>query len=486
MNVSDLNLTAIVPLIILAAGSCVLLLADLWIANKYKPVVGWLTLAVIVATAISAVNLRNIADVSAFGGMVVFDGFAYLLTLLSLLTGAVAILLSMGYLQTNKVERPSEFYVLLLFTLIGMIVMAMARDLIVIFLGVEMLSIPLYVLAGYLKNRADSEESAMKYFLLGAFASAFLVYGIAMVFGATQATGFDAVIRALQTGTANVVLLAIGAGLMLVGLGFKVAAVPFNMWTPDVYEGAPSPVTAFMSVGAKAAGFAALVRVFFEALSGVAQDWLLPIAVLAALTMIAGNVSAIAQKSVKRLLAYSSIAHAGYILMAMTAAGQGALASSAASAIVVYLVSYAITNLGTWGVVLALESAPGQNNQVSDFAGLGKRNPALAVAMTIFMLSLTGLPPTIGFVGKLAVFRTTMEAGFTWLAVVGVITSLVSAYYYLRVIVTMWMQDGETPVRLTPLLQGVVWASAIASFLFGILPASLLDLAQTTIGSLFQ
>lgn len=486
MNVSDLNLYAILPLIVLAVGSCVLLLADLWIPQQRKIVLGGMTLVIISAALVGAIAQRNIALPTAFGGMVAFDGFAYLLTLISLLTGLMSVLLSMGYLHTNKVERPGEFFVLLLFTLMGMIVMAMARDLIVVFLGVELLSIPLYVLAGYLKNRSDSEESAMKYFLLGAFASAFLVYGIALVYGATQSTGFEKVIHALNTGSANAFLLTLGAGMILVGLGFKVAAVPFNLWTPDVYEGAPTPVTAFMSVGAKAAGFAALVRVFFEALGSAAQDWLLPIAVLAALTMIVGNISAISQKSIKRLLAYSSIAHAGYILMAVTAAGQTNLVNSAVSGIVVYLISYAITNLGTWGVVLAVESAPGENNQVSDFAGLGKRNPALAVAMTIFMLSLTGLPPTIGFIGKLAVFRTAMDAGFIWLAVVGVITSLVSAYYYLRVIVTMWMQDGDTPVQLTPLLQGVVWVTAIASFVLGILPASILDLAHTTIGTLFQ
>ena len=319
--------------------------------------------------------------------------------------------------------------------------MAQATDLIVVFLALELLSIPLYVLAAFARPRVESEEAGIKYFLLGAFSTGFVVYGIVLVFGATGSTNLAAIFASASSGTSNL-LLTIGAALVLIGFGFKVAAVPFHMWTPDVYQGAPSAVTAFMSSGAKIAGFAALLRVFATAFPSIAVDMTDIFWALAALTMIVGNVVAISQTDIKRLLAYSSIAHAGYILMAFVPYGNPDVAPVSIAAGLFYLVSYALTNFGAWGVVIALEKSEGRGLNIADYAGLAKKHPALAAAMTVFMLSLIGLPPTIGLIGKFYLFRAVIDGGFYGLAVIGVLTSLISAFYYLRVVVTMYMRDG--------------------------------------------
>ncbi len=272
-------------------------------------------------------------------------------------------------------------------------------------------------------------------------------------------------------------------GLILVGLGFKVAVVPFHMWTPDVYDGAPSVVTAFMSVGAKAGGFAALLRVFVEAFPGLAPQWALPVAIIAALTMTWGNVAAIAQSNIKRMLAYSSVAHAGYILMGLAAASSAeeGLRGFAVGASLFYVLAYAITNLGTWAVVMAVERSEGDGLSLADYAGLGQRRPGLALAMALFMLSLTGLPPTVGFIGKFYIFQAALESGYLWLALVGVITSLVSAYYYLRIVIIMYMQPGEGRALSRPGLNLAVALTALATFIFGILPSPLMQLATNTV-----
>ncbi len=363
-------------------------------------------------------------------------------------------------------------------------IMAMAKDLIVVFLSLELLSIPLYVLAGFARTRTGSQESALKYFLLGAFSSAFQVYGIALVYGATQSTSFENISKSIALQGSTLLLLA-GIGLVIVGFCFKVAAVPFHMWTPDVYEGAPSVVTAFMSVGAKAAGFAALIRVFFGAFELVVVEWAPLMAIFAILSTIVGNISAISQKSIKRMLAYSSIAHAGYLFVAIVAGGQGDSSDFAASAVVFYLFAYALTNTGAWAIVMALEKKDDIGTAISDYAGLARSNPRLGVAMTIFILSLTGLPPTMGFVAKFYVFRAALNVGYTWLVIVGVITVLISAYYYLRIIVLMWMRDGtEIDSAPTP-LNFVVGLTAITTLVFGILPGPVMVLLEKSIQGLF-
>jgi NADH-quinone oxidoreductase subunit N len=313
---------------------------------------------------------------------------------------------------------------------------------------------------------------------LGAFASGFVVYGIALIFGVTGTTQLAGVFENLRVAGTIPTLALVGGGMIMVGLGFKVAAVPFHMWTPDVYQGAPTSVTSFMSVGAKAGGFAALLRIFIAAFPEAASAWGPLTMWISALTMAWGNIAAIAQSNIKRMLAYSSIAHAGYIFMALPAAGVIAVAPEALRGALFYLVAYGITNLGAWGVVLALEKAEGKGLEIEDYAGLGARYPALALAMTVFMLSLTGVPPTIGFMGKFYLFRAAIDAELFWLAIVGVVTSLISAYYYLRVVVVMYMQEGQPERRSELLLDTTVVLTAIATVLFGLLPGPLLQLAS--------
>ncbi len=486
------DLITILPALILSGSACLLMLVDLAIPAGRKQWTAWLGFVGIIGGGVGLLWWPAVGYLPGFGGMVIADQFALFLNLIFLVTGAFAVLLALNYLPRTGIER-GEFYILLLFTLAGMMLMAQATDLVVVFLALEMLSIPLYILSGFARPRWSSEEAAMKYFLLGAFASGFLVYGIALTYGATGSTNLTAIVTAAQNGSFSTlgsgahpvipVLLLAGAALILVGLGFKVAAVPFHMWTPDVYEGAPSVVTAFMSVGAKAAGFAALLRVFLTAFPSLATQWVGLAAIIAALTMLVGNFAAIAQSNIKRMLAYSSVAHAGYILMAFVAAGSNKpdLSAFAVGAAIFYLLSYALTNLGTWGIVMAVERAEEKGLNLDDYAGLGARRPAHALAMTLFMLSLTGLPPTIGFVAKFYVFNAAIEAGYMWLALVGVVTSLVSAYYYLRVVIVMYMKAGEGLAVTPRALNFTVGVAALATFIFGLMPTPLLTMATNAV-----
>jgi len=462
MDIRDL--VSILPLLILAVWACVLLLIDLFVPRERKSIT-----AILAAVGISVAlvfNLLQLGEVQqAFNGMIVLDGFAQLLITLFLAIGLIAVAQAYDYIKRRKIER-GEYYTLLLFTLSGMLLMATAGDLVIVFLALELLSIPLYVLAGFARPQLESEEAAIKYFLLGAFASGFVVYGIALVYGATGTTSLDGIMASFSSIEEAPMLLLIGAGMILVGLGFKVAVVPFHMWTPDVYHGAPSSVTAFMSIGAKAGGFAALLRVFLAAFPELSSTWA-PIAMwIAALTMAWGNIAAIAQKNIKRMLAYSSIAHAGYIMIALPAAADPAMAPEALRAALFYLLGYAIANLGAWGVVMAMEKAEGTGLAIEDYAGLSTRRPSFALAMALFMLSLTGMPPTVGFIGKFYIFRAAIDANLIWLALIGVITSLISAYYYLRIIVVMYMRVGEPETRSESWLNATAWMTGIGTILF--------------------
>jgi NADH-quinone oxidoreductase subunit N len=477
------SLWAILPLIVLAGWACVLLLVDLAIPKEHK---GWTALLAALGLLVAAgfVISRFGKPMVGFGGMVVADDFANFLSMLLLVSGLAGIALSYDYLKRMSIGH-SEYYVLLMFSITGMILMSMAADLILIFLALELLSIPLYVLAGIAVPRLSSEEAAIKYFLLGAFSSGFFVYGTALVYGASGSTALQKILAAVQSGQDNPVLLLVGAGLILVGLGFKVAVVPFHMWTPDVYHGAPSAVTAFMAVGAKAAGFAALLRIFVLAFPAISANLSPVLWVLAALTMILGNFVAIAQKNIKRLLAYSSIAHAGYILMALVPYGQQNVSANTVASALFYLVAYAFTNFAAWAVVIALEKAEERGLELDDYAGLGRKYPALAAVMAVAMLSFTGVPPTLGFVGKLYLFRTVIEGGYIGLAIIGVLTSLISAYYYLRVVVIMYMKDSEPEVHREPWLQLTAFGAALGVVLLGIFPAPLLYLATQATLKLF-
>jgi NADH-quinone oxidoreductase subunit N len=340
------------------------------------------------------------------------------------------------------------------------------------------------VLAAFARPNLQSEEAGMKYFLLGAFATGFIVYGTALVFGATGTTSLSGIFTAASDSTPSL-LLTIGATLLLIGLGFKIAAVPFHMWTPDVYQGSPSAVTAFMSSGAKIAGFAALLRVFATAFPTLSADLTGILWVLAALTMIVGNFTAISQTNIKRMLAYSSIAHAGYILMAFVPYGNKEVMPVSIAAGLFYLFSYVLTNFGAWSVVIALEKSEDKGLEIADYAGLAKKYPILAAAMTVFMLSFIGFPPTLGMVGKFYLFSAVIAGGFPGLAVIGVLTSLVSAYYYLRVVVNMYMREGDPTIEIEPWLDFTTASTAVATVALSFVPQWLFLLATTAVLRLF-
>ncbi len=466
----------LLPAILLTLWACALLLVDVFTPGEKKGRTAFLAALGLVA-AFGVTVTQPGSEYAGFNGMVVRDGFANFLISLFLLTGLLGIAVAYGYLRRMGIER-GEYYSLILFSIVGMMLMAQATDLLIIFIALELLSIPLYVLAAFAYPRPESEEAGLKYFLLGAFSTGFVVYGIALTFGATGATSIAAIVAAVTAGIANKALLLSGAALILVGLGFKTALVPFHMWTPDVYQGAPTSVTAFMAAGAKAAGFAALIRVFTSAFPTLAGDVTPILWALAALTMILGNLVAIAQTDIKRMLAYSSIAQAGYIAMAFVAFGNDLARPVAISAALFYLVAYTVSSFGAWGVVISLEKEQGQSLQIADYAGLGKKSPWLAAAMTIFMLSFTGLPPTIGLIGKLYLFRAALQGGLYWLAIIGVVTSLISAFYYLRVVLTMYMKDGQPGVTRETWLTATIAFSALVTLIIGLFPAPLFDWAS--------
>ena len=477
-SLADLNLGVALPGISLAVWAVILLLIDLFV--KRKQVTAWLAIGGIVFAFIVNLLVFN-QNQEAFMGMFIADSFSGFMNIVILFTAGISVLLSIDYIKRAGIER-GEFYVLLLFTTVGGMFMASANDLIAVFVALELLSIPLYVLAAFRAPNLKSEESGMKYFILGAFSSAFFVYGAALIYGATGTTNlpqiFQAIGLALNGQGQATLLLLLGSGLILVGLGFKVAVVPFHMWTPDVYEGAPTPITAFMSVAAKVGGFAALLRIMIVALPAlmVAQQttaaWQNVIELIAAATLILGNFVAISQTNIKRMLAYSSIAHAGYILMAVAAAGTPGIGDQAARAAAIYLLAYMFTNIGAFAVVIAIEKDDGTGTKLDDFKGLSKSKPVLAAMMAFFMLSLAGVPLTGGFIGKWFVFWATLNSGLTILAVIGVLTSVVSAFYYIRVVVNMYLADGEGDPAAGA-TKNVQWATYIAfagTLIMGVLP----------------
>lgn len=485
MTLNDLytQMDAILPMVVLTIWACVLLLGDLFIPRERKGVTAILaSLGLIVTIVITILRIGESA--SAFNGMITVDGFANFLSVLFLFSGLISIVIAHDYLRRMNLQR-GEFYSLLLFSVAGMMLMAMASDLIIVFLALELLSFPLYVMAGLAVPRSDSSEAAMKYFLLGSFSTGILVFGIAFVFGATGDTALSGIVAAVENGTAILGLLVGGAGLILIGLGFKVAAVPFHMWTPDVYQGSPTNVTAFMAVGAKAAGFAALLRVFLLAFPSLSPDFVPVLWTLAVITMVLGNFVAIAQTNIKRLLAYSSIAQAGYLLMALVPYGNPAVATNTVASILVFLVGYAFTSFTAWAVVIMLEQAEGKGLMLDDYAGLGRKYPLLGFAMLVAMFSFIGVPPTLGFIGKFYLFQTVIQGGYIGLAVIGVLTSLVSAYYYLRVVVIMYMQPGEPVVSRERWIYTSAVITAVCTVVLSIFASPLFDWASRAVLKLF-
>jgi NADH-quinone oxidoreductase subunit N len=416
----------------------------------------------------------------AFQGMLLIDGLATFFRVLVIVAGLVVLFGSSEYLRREGGEG-GEYYALLLFSIVGQCVMAAANELVMIFIGLEISSIASYVLAGYLRDDKRNNEAALKYFLLGSFATAFLLYGVAWMYGATGSTNLSAIRSALAADAASSeTLIGVAAALMFVGLAFKISAAPFQAWAPDVYQGAPAPVSGFLTVGPKAAAFAVLIRVFVIGLGPIAGRWLPAVWICALATMIVGNFAAIVQSNIKRLLAYSSIAHAGYVLVAVTAnSGTGSAAA------MFYLAAYAFTNLGAFAVVAYFSRKGERYLSVDDFAGLAQKQPAMAAMLTIFLLSLIGVPLTGGFFGKFYIFKAALDSNLVWLTILGLLNSAVAAYYYLRVLVVMYMKEpAEAAEGLEPAgpgLQLAIFGSAAVTLLLGIFPSLVLDFASRAV-----
>jgi len=476
-----ISLAVLAPALIVMGAGCLVLLLDLLPPRASK-----VHLATVALLGVVAALLTSLA---AWGGrgrgfrdMVILDNYALFFHVVICYGAALIVLLSIDYLRRSGVES-GEYYALVLFSTSGMLLLTSASDLIVVFLAIELMSLSLYVLSGLFKGRRQAGEASMKYFLLGAFASAFLLYGIALLYGATGTTSIDRIAAAAAAAPHDTLLIA-GLGLLLVGFGFKISSAPFHMWVPDVYEGAPTSVTALIATGSKAAVFAVLVRLLLSGVRAVQADWTAVLWVLAALTMTLGNVVAIAQSNLKRMLAYSSIAHVGYMLVGLAAGG-----AAGAGAVLFYLLAYTFTTAGTFGVITLCVRAGEEAVDVRDYAGLGRRHPVLAFALALLLLSLVGIPPLAGFVGKFYLFGAAVRAGFVWLAVLGVLNSAIAAYYYLRVIVTMYMQEpDEQSASVAPSFAGglALTIAVIGVVLLGLMPAPFVDLAQVAVAPLLR
>ncbi len=474
---TTLDLRPLIPAAIVALTGMVALLAQAFTPRGKVAPSSALSLFGLVGALVSVVVLASgPGRGSVMAGMLAADDFSLFLHALILGIAILGVLFAGSHLREIGAER-GEYYALLLFAVVGMLGLVSAKDLIAVFIALEIMSLSLYAMAGLRRDREESQEAALKYFITGAFSSSFFLYGIALLYGASGSTMLDKIgpaVATLAPGQERLVLL--GIGLLVVGFGFKVALVPFHMWTPDVYEGAPTTVTAFMSAGVKAAAFGALLRVFAEALQPLAASWQPLLGGLAMVTMVVGNLGALAQTNVKRMLAYSSVAHAGYLLVAMVAAPQ-----IATQAILFYLVAYAAVNLGGFGALASMAKGGREPLSLGDLHGLSERHPALAAAMTVFLVSLAGVPVSAGFVGKFYLFAAAVGAGYTVLAVVGVLMSVVSAYYYLRVIVAMYMREPGREVSWpspSPAASLALAVSVVVVLALGVYPAPVLELAR--------
>jgi NADH-quinone oxidoreductase subunit N len=471
MNFALNDFLSTAPLTIVTVTALVVIIIDA-LVKKNASITWWISLAGLLLTFVAAETAVGTKG-TAFGGMVTTGGFADYFTMVFVAAGLTSILLSHSYIRKEQLEA-GEYYALVLIGVAGMILMASAADLIIFFLGLEIMSICFYVLAGFARNRAESTEAALKYFLLGAFATGFLLFGIALVYGTVRGTDLSAIIHAAP-GLAQSPWFMVGLAMILIGLAFKVAAVPFHMWVPDVYEGSPTTVSAFMSTGGKSAAFAVMLLLFAPGVMHSAASLRTVLSVIAALSMIVGNVIAISQISIKRMLAYSSIAHAGYILVGVVGANP-----TGSSGVLFYLMAYTMMNVGAFGVLSILESRDGQNLTFDDYAGLSAKRPLLAALMAVFMFSLAGVPPFAGFFGKYYVFVGAIEGGYTWLAILGVIMSVVSAYFYLRLVVVMYFKDQvsviDEPVHASGVLALVL--SALVLLGLGVYPSIILNITQ--------
>lgn len=478
--VPEVNLGGVLPALILSVAGLLAMLLGLFV-RKGASTVGALIGLVGVLIALMANAPLRLMNTPAFSGMIALDTYTWFFNLLILASVGLTILISMKYLVDMGLDL-YEYFAILLFASVGMMFMVSGIHLLVIFVGLETLSIAVYVLTGVIPRSAKSSEASLKYLLLGAFSSGLFLYGAALLFGATGSLSLAGLAKYFQSGSVSLMAL-VGMGLLLVGFSFKVAAVPFHMWTPDVYDGAPSPITGFMSVGVKAAAFAAFLRVFFECFGSAQISWSHILWVLAALTMILGNLAAIVQTNIKRMLAYSSIAHAGYILVGMVAGKEGG-----AAGILYYLLAYIFTNLGAFAVVTIVGNKGEANVNIDDYRGLAKAHPALALVMSIFLFSLAGIPPTAGFVGKFTIFSAAINSGYIWLVIIGVLTSAASVFYYFRVVMKMYMEAPDVePERLmfSPSMTLALALTVMVVLYIGVFPTTYLNLATESVKTLF-
>jgi NADH-quinone oxidoreductase subunit N len=471
MNLATINISAVLPAVVLSVFGIAVMVAEPFVKDRKKSNLGWLAFAGTIAAMFTLPAMTESRG-QWYSNLWIVDDYSIFFCFLFVLIGGITTLSSLDFLRREGMNH-AEFYALLLFATVGMIMMAGSNELIMVFLGLEILSIATYVLAGFRRTDLKSNESALKYFLLGSFSSAFFLYGVALIFGATGSTNLLAIAEALRSTSVQPSLVYLSAALMLIALCFKVAVAPFHIWTPDVYEGAPTPVTGFMSVGPKAAGFAVLLRVFLTAFSSIQDRSGSALWLIAALTMVLGNVIALVQPNIKRMLAYSSIAHAGYVAVAFTAGTQRGV-----SAALFYLLAYGIMNLGAFAVVTVVSRKDDKMVNVADYAGLAAKRPALAAILSIFLLSLAGVPGTAGFAGKFFIFRAAVEARLVWLTIIGVATTVVSFYYYLYILVQMYMKESTdefADVRVPGSLKLALGVALVGVLYLGILPTRILD-----------
>ena len=466
----------IIPELVLVGVAVAIMIYDAVRSSRDQRPIVLLALAGLAGAAGTALDLWDWSGPEVvLGGMVAVDRFTVFFRIVILSAAAVAVLLSYHYLERTG-EAKGDFYGLLLFSATGMTLLSASANLLLVFLSLEVLSLSLYVLAGFSPRRLASQEAGMKYFLLGAFSSAFFLYGVALSYGASGTTSLSGIADALTGRIDDLELAIAGGALLAIGFGFKVAAVPFHMWTPDVYQGAPTPVTAFMSAGTKVAGFAALLRVAMSAFGPVVWDLTPALWGLAAMTMLVGSVLAIAQTDIKRMLAYSSIAHAGFVLVGVTAANQQGISGA-----MFYLAAYAAMIIGGFGVAMLVSQRGEEQTTLTSYRGLARRSPLLAGMLALFLLSLAGLPPTAGFVAKILVFQAAVDAGHWTLVVVGVAATVIAAFFYIRVIVLSYMQDPERTEEIgTPAVPGLALGiPAVLTLLFGILPFLLTNVLES-------
>ncbi|MZH15456.1 MAG: NADH-quinone oxidoreductase subunit N [Nitrospinae bacterium] len=467
----SIDLIALAPVLVLSVFAMGVLVLDLW-AGKNKTLLMFVSLVGLLMTAISAFA-KHPLPAFAFTDSYIVDHLSIFFTCIFTLSSALAILLSAEY-NERKGMKAGEYYALILLCTVGMIVLASSTDMIMIFLGIEIVSICLYVLAGFRRDDPVSNEAALKYFLLGAFATGFLLYGMTLIYGSTGSTNLFKIAEFIKAeGAPSSPLLLMGIVLLVIGFGFKVAAVPFHMWAPDVYHGSPTPVTAFMAVGPKAAAFAAFFRVFTEAIPNMAANWEILLCIVAVLSMFVGNLGAIMQTNIKRMLAFSSISHAGYLLIAVIAKS-----AMAGSGLLFYMLTYAFTTFGAFGIVILLGRKGEENLEMENYSGLAYKHPVLALSMTVFLLSLGGLPPFAGFVAKFYIFSAAIEEGFVTLVIIAVLNSAISFYYYLKVVVFMYMKEpaGEFQISMTPMTLFVVIIGIIGTIELGIYPDPIIAL----------